>query len=101
MSTVGLAGDEPQPRASSVGEIRRLVREGLCGVVDDTAAEVAWRIADAARHSAAIAARALGELLDPLPSQVADRASEGEAPASDGTTTGAGHQARPACQTTE
>lgn len=30
--------------------------------------------------------------LDPSLSQVADRASEGEAPASDGTTTGAGHQ---------
>lgn len=34
----------------------------------------------------------IGQPFDPSPSQVADRASEGEAPASDGTTTGAGHQ---------
>ncbi|AMU39208.1 hypothetical protein A3N99_02630 [Mycobacteroides abscessus] len=34
----------------------------------------------------------IGQPVDPSPSQAADRASEGEAPASDGTTTGAGHQ---------
>jgi hypothetical protein len=34
----------------------------------------------------------IGQPLDPSPSQAADRASEGGAPASGGTTTGAGHQ---------
>lgn len=98
MTTTSLAGDEPEPHTSGIREIRHLLRQGLGFLaVDvrrdlDTALQVLDGITASVRDGAAIVARALGDLLDPSPSRVADRASEGEAPASDGTTTGAGHQ---------
>ncbi|GLE58630.1 hypothetical protein NJBCHELONAE_39400 [Mycobacteroides chelonae] len=94
MSDLVALGDEPGPRMSSVEQIRRGLSSGLAVVAAEgqrcleAAADVLNGMARTAQEGAALVAA----LFDPLPSQAADRASEGKAPASDGTTTGAGLQ---------
>lgn len=92
MSAVGTVGDEPSPRVSSIEQLRRGLAGGL-GVLAadgqyclDAAAEVLNGMARTANE----AATRVAALFDSSSSQAADRASEGEVPASDGTTTGAG-----------